>query len=126
MNEPRTATIKVAVAEDDPGVRQVLERLLKKLGYDVGCAVDNGSALLEQCRRQRFDVVVVDLDMPVMDGLEAAEEIAAGGVPVILISGVPDLDEIVVDREPIITALAKPILLPALRNAVELALANRP
>jgi two-component system, response regulator PdtaR len=116
-------TIKVALAEDEPDVRQLLRKLLENIGYEVCCAVGNGVDLLESCRGREVDVVLVDLDMPVLDGLATAEELAGRGLPVVLVSGHPDLKELVLDAEPLITALAKPVTASALEQAVELAVA---
>ncbi|TWT85734.1 Chemotaxis protein CheY [Posidoniimonas polymericola] len=122
MTALTTSQVRIVIAEDDPSSREMLVRLLAKLGYEVACAVENGADLLDRCREERFDVVLADLDMPQMDGLEAAEEIAKLGQPCILISGHADLHQIVLDREPIISALSKPVLLPELEQAIRRAL----
>ncbi|TWT30182.1 Transcriptional regulatory protein ZraR [Posidoniimonas corsicana] len=122
MPTPNFHHVRIVVAEDDPASQTVLVRLLDKLGYRVACIVANGAELLERCRAERFDVVLADLDMPRMDGLEAAEEIAKLGQPCILISGHADLHQMVLEREPVISALSKPVDMDQLREALEAAL----
>jgi response regulator NasT len=118
------AGVKIAVAEDEPDVRQLFVRMLEHLGHTVLCAVSNGAELLEQCSMQHVDLVFVDLDMPVMDGLAAAQELAGKGIPVILLSGHPDADEVVLEHEPVALRLSKPATLESLQSAIEQALVS--
>lgn len=114
--------IRLALADDNPDERQVMVQLLSRLGYEVSCAVSDGAQLLETCSREQVDAALVDLEMPILDGLATAEELTRQNIPVILISGHPDLADVVVEHEPVITALSKPITLPALQQAISLAL----
>lgn len=67
----------VLVVEDIPMNRQVAEKLLEKLGAPVFC-VENGLEAVELLQQgARFDLVLMDLDMPVMDGLTATRKIRA-------------------------------------------------
>ena len=68
--------VRIALAEDVPGNRKVIVRLLERLGHEVVCAVSNGAELVDECSEKNVDVVFTDLDMPVMDGLAAAQELA--------------------------------------------------
>lgn len=61
--------IKILVADDDRGIREVLEDFLKNEGCDVKTAKD-GSETLEKAKSEKFDIVVADLMMPGADGLE--------------------------------------------------------
>jgi CheY-like chemotaxis protein len=61
--EPRT----VLLVEDHEGLRTGIRRLLERTGYRVEIASHGGDGI-EQMRRQRIDLVVLDLDMPVVDG----------------------------------------------------------
>lgn len=80
-------SLKIAVADDDAGVRRLLEVWLSKLGHEV-TAVDGGRPLVELCRGGTFDLVISDVEMPDGDGLEAAETIRwECGLPVLLASG---------------------------------------
>ena len=49
--------VKVALADDVPGNRTMIVRLLERLGHDVVCAASNGAELVDQCSRQLVDVV---------------------------------------------------------------------
>ena len=98
---------------------------LEKLGHTVICAAANGAELLEGVFGADVDVVVVDLDMPVMDGLATAEQLAKDGIPVILISGHPDAREVVLDQEPVAARIFKPASLESLQLAIKQALSSR-
>lgn len=62
------------VAEDDLVLQVVYRRQLEKLGYRVRI-VSNGQEALEACRDSMFSLVILDLEMPVMDGIEATRKI---------------------------------------------------
>jgi two-component system response regulator MprA len=79
--------VKVLVVEDDPSVRESLRRSLAFNGYQVALAADgvDGLAALE---RERPDVVVLDVMMPRMDGLETCRRMRAAGIdlPVLMLT----------------------------------------
>jgi CheY-like chemotaxis protein len=78
---------RVLLAEDEPSNRRILTEMLSRLGASV-VAVGDGLEAVEAVAADRFDVVLLDLSMPVMDGREAAVEIrqrlAADRCPAIL------------------------------------------
>ncbi len=80
---------KIVVADDDVDVRMLVALKLRHSGYDV-VDVGDGAAALEACRDERPDLVVLDLMMPVMSGLEACRAIKAepglADVPVVLLT----------------------------------------
>jgi len=51
------------------------------LGHKVVCSVGNGEELIDQCNYDDVDIAFVDLDMPVVDGLAAAEIVSERGYP---------------------------------------------
>jgi PAS domain S-box-containing protein len=73
--EPR-ARLRILLAEDDPTNRMVAVRLLEKRGHTLVTA-ENGRQALKLLERERFDVVIMDVQMPEMDGLAATEAIRA-------------------------------------------------
>jgi len=66
-------TLKVLVADDVSQNIELLSLLLKRAGHSVETATD-GAQALEKMREQAFDIVLMDLQMPKMDGLEAAKQ----------------------------------------------------
>ena len=79
---------KVLVIDDQPDVRTLTGMLLKHLGYDVVLA-DNGQKGLDLYRQEHPDVIVLDLTMPGMDGIEVLKLIRSVDPiqPVIVVTG---------------------------------------
>lgn len=69
-------SVSILVAEDTPVNQMVIRRHLESRGYAV-CIVDNGRKAVEASRRQSFDLILMDVQMPEMDGLEAVQHIKA-------------------------------------------------
>jgi len=84
---------RVLIADDDPFTRDILTRFLGEKGFEVESAVD-GQRALDAIEAFRPDVVLLDIRMPVMDGLECLEHITDNGCDcgVIMISGEADAD----------------------------------
>jgi len=86
----RISVVHVLVVEDDPSWRAVAAELLQDEGYDVSTAEHGGEALAILHASPPPDLIVVDLDMPVMDGwtliaaLQADPELAR--IPVLVVS----------------------------------------
>ncbi len=78
----------ILIVDDEPGIRQSLKGVLEDEGYKTA-AVGSGEACLEALEKHSFDVVLLDIWLPGMDGLEALEKIkqADDGPEVIMISG---------------------------------------
>jgi two-component system cell cycle sensor histidine kinase/response regulator CckA len=88
----------VLVVDDNEVNRDVLALRLKRAGYDVAMA-ENGYQALEMMRAQEFDLVLLDIIMPEMDGYQVLEHLKADPVlchvPVIVISVLDDLSSVV-------------------------------
>ncbi len=81
LDEPHSALLsgRVLVVEDHPVNRRVAEAFLRRMGLDVVTA-RHGAEAVELAARESFDVIVMDCQMPVMDGIEAAARIRANEV----------------------------------------------
>jgi len=67
--------IRILLAEDDDAMRAYLARALENAGYEVS-AVDRGTAALPLLETQHFDLLLSDIVMPEMDGIELAQQCA--------------------------------------------------
>jgi AmiR/NasT family two-component response regulator len=115
--------LHIALAEDDDMTRDHLAGMLRRLGHDVK-AVGDGQRLVELCRADTPDVVVTDIKMPGMDGLEATEIICRERqVPVILVTAyhAPELYERA-GACAVMAYLIKPVQPAKLEAALRLAL----
>ncbi len=74
MKNAPTQTARILVVDDDPAIRSMLEAVFTDEGYDVGTAGD-GSQALDSVQAERPDVIVLDLMMPVMDGVTFYREL---------------------------------------------------
>jgi response regulator NasT len=70
-------SLKVVVADDDAVMRTLLRARLEKLGHELVGEADNGATAVELVKAHRPDVVILDIRMPEVDGIEAARQITA-------------------------------------------------
>jgi DNA-binding response OmpR family regulator len=91
---------RVLVVDDDPTVREVVVTYLRASGHEVDEAGD-GEAALEQLRSHPADLLVLDLMLPGIDGLEVCRRIRTGGddVPVIMLTALGSETDRVVGLE---------------------------
>ncbi len=117
---------KILIADDEKPVAAGLQAQLEALGYDVVAVVDDGQRAIEVCRRTQPDVILMDIEMPGLDGLSAARQIARDpGTPVIILTahGHPNLiDQAVQDG--VVHYLLKPVTSPSLHAAIQVAVAR--
>jgi signal transduction histidine kinase/ligand-binding sensor domain-containing protein/ActR/RegA family two-component response regulator len=71
-----TTPLRILVAEDNAVNQRVIQGLLRRLGYDP-VIVENGLLALEAVRQMPYDLMLLDLHMPEMDGLDAARQVVA-------------------------------------------------
>lgn len=117
---------RVLLAEDDQVSSLAAVRQMEKMGYSVR-AVNDGMAALDALRREPFDVVLMDIQMPIMNGVEAVEAIRRGeageavrNVPVVAMTAYAmagDRDEFL--RRGMTDYLAKPVEIGELRRMLE-------
>src|SRR5438477_2675694 len=91
-------TASLLVVDDNELNRDMLTRRLERLGYDVSCA-ENGIGALKLLKTESFDLLLLDVIMPVMDGFEVLEQLKAEprlrDIPVIVLSASDQLDHVV-------------------------------
>ena len=119
MSTDENRPLRIALADDNPDLRRVMALMVERLGHRAVLTAADGAELIELCSPAEIDIVLADLDMPEVDGLAAAEDLSRRGIPVVLISGHRDVDQVVVEHEPIVACIRKPATLESLRQAVE-------
>jgi signal transduction histidine kinase/ActR/RegA family two-component response regulator len=118
------AAIHVLLVEDNMVNQKLARRIMENAGYTVVCAMD-GLEAVEACAAQRFDLVLMDLQMPHMDGFEATAElrrreaISGGHLPIIALTA----NAMTGDRERCLAAgmdgyVSKPMKRPELFQAI--------
>jgi len=81
------APLRIVVAEDEAIIRLDLAEMLGESGYEVVGQASNGEQAVELTREHRPDVVIMDVKMPVLDGISAAEAIGSERIaPVIMLT----------------------------------------
>lgn len=76
MNEPQNTLLRrILLAEDDADMRRFLVKALERAGYDV-VAFDNGAEAYERLKEEPFTLLLTDIVMPEMDGIELARRAA--------------------------------------------------
>ncbi|CAN1552679.1 AmiR Response regulator with putative antiterminator output domain [Fimbriimonadaceae bacterium] len=91
------ATMRVLIADDDPIIRLDLRQMLESLGYEVVAEGGDGKQAVDLARETQPDVCILDVKMPVMDGIEAVSIITEENIaPTILLTAYSDKE--LVDR----------------------------
>ena len=87
MTQSAATTKRVLVAEDEAIIRLDLAEMLREAGYDVVGQAGDGEQAVELARSLAPDIVIMDVKMPVMDGISAAEVIGAERIcPVVMLT----------------------------------------
>jgi response regulator NasT len=82
-----TEPIRVVIAEDEALIRLDLKEMLEEEGYSVVAEVGDGQQAVDKAKELAPDLVILDIQMPVLDGLSAAEQIAGERIaPVIVLT----------------------------------------
>jgi response regulator NasT len=116
--------LRIAVADDEPRMREYFQKILPRLGHQVVCAASTGKELLEQCRALHPELIITDINMPDMDGIDAAIQIyREEPIPVILVSAYHDATLIKrAEADHILAYLVKPIKQADLEPAIAIAM----
>lgn len=116
---------RILITEDEDSLRAFVARALRLDGHETVEAAD-GAEGLEALECSRFDLLLSDIRMPVMDGIELAHKAAASqpGLKILLMTGYAEQRERADDlMEKIVDVVSKPFSLPDIRTAVAKALA---
>lgn len=126
LTPPEETGLRAVVAEDETLIRLDLVEVLTGAGYRVVAEAGDGRAAVEAVREHRPDIVVMDVKMPVMDGIAAAGEIAGERLaPVVMLTAFSQRE--LVERARTAGAMAyvvKPFTEADLVPAIELAVAT--
>lgn len=119
-----TRHLRIAVADDESDMRDYLATILPRLGHEVTVVARNGRDLIDQCRHLHPDLLIADIKMPDMDGIDAVAEICRNEpVPVILVSAYHDPELIErADAKYVLAYLVKPIKQADLEPAIAIAI----
>lgn len=115
-----SATLRIAVADDEPFLRTYFQDVLPDMGHQVVGAAATGKELVDLCRATQPDLVISDIRMPDMDGIDAAAEISRERpTPIILVSAFHDSEYIErAEQSYILAYLIKPVERAQLETAI--------
>lgn len=117
------AKLRVLIADDDPIIRLDLKQILENLDYDVVAEAGDGQQAVELAREKRPDVCILDVKMPVLDGIDAVNVITEEEIaPAILLTAYSDKE--LIDRAKnagVFAYLVKPFKPTDLPPAIEVA-----
>ncbi len=124
-NYRRRVKAKILLVDDYLGIRDSLGRTLRLEGYDVALA-SNGQEALNSLRGNSFDLVLLDLDMPVVNGWEVLSQIItiSPSLPVIIITGC-SIQEGLLTQKGAKAVLEKPLDLNLVLEVMEKALGQK-
>jgi AmiR/NasT family two-component response regulator len=123
-NTSSAPTRRVVIAEDEALIRMDLAEMLAEEGYDVVAAVEDGELAVVRAEELRPDLVILDVKMPRLDGIAAAQRIASQRIaPVVMLTAFSQRDLVESARDAgamayLVKPFGKSDLLPAIEMAV--------
>jgi response regulator NasT len=120
------AQAQVVIADDDPIIRMDLREMLGGMDYEVAGEASDGKSAVELARKLKPDLVIMDIKMPELDGIEAARLLTAEEVaPVLMLTAYSDPDLVQrATQAGVINYLVKPFREAQLGPAIEVTLAR--
>ena len=115
--------LRIAVADDEADMRDFFERMLPLCGHEVVSIAETGRELVEHCQTLHPDLVITDIKMPDMDGIDASTQICRDRpTPVILVSAYHDPQLVHrAEADHVMAYLVKPIKQADLEPAIGVA-----
>ena len=120
----RFLVIRILVAEDEALIRMDLVEMLRDAGYEVIAAASNGQEAIELAQLHKPDLAILDVKMPILDGISAAEKIIAIA-PVLMLTAFSQRE--LVDRARdagVMAYVVKPFTIGDLVPAIEIAISR--
>lgn len=117
-------SLRITVADDEPDMQDFYRAILSSLGHEVVAVAATGRELVEACHNELPDLIITDIRMPELDGLDAVREITVSQqpVPAIIVSGFHDNEYIERAQQGCVLAyLVKPVRASDLQPAIRLA-----
>jgi response regulator NasT len=124
MSNDATTSIRILVAEDEALIRMDLVEMLQEAGYDVVAQATNGEEAIVLANEHHPDLAILDVKMPVLDGISAAEKIIAIA-PVLMLTAFSQRE--LVDRARdagVMAYVVKPFTIGDLVPAIEIAISR--
>jgi len=121
-----SGSLRIVIADDEADLRDYLQETLSVLGHEVVGVATTGRELVEQARTTQPDLVITDIKMPEIDGIDAAVEICQHGpIPIILVSAYHDRELVSRAGESHVLAyLVKPIGQQDLETAISIVMSR--
>ena len=127
MTETSTNTkLRIVIADDEPIIRLDLKKMLEDTGFDVVSEAGDGAKAVEAARNLNPDIVILDIKMPNMDGIDAAKIINEEKIaPVLLLTAYSQVDLVKRAKEAgVFSYLVKPFKEADLLPAIEIAMSR--
>jgi CheY-like chemotaxis protein len=122
LAEARPQAVRILVAEDNPVNQTVIRSLLKKLGYAAVELVTDGQEAVDKALAEPFDIILMDCQMPRLDGYEATRALRSAGVALPIVAVTASAMDQEIERCFAVgmnDVLPKPVTLAALGRCIE-------